>query len=150
MKILGCIWVASIVVFGCTIPKSNQKLKPPTINWTALDEPPLFSDCPTETPSVNWHCFTNTLQQKLTKRLLPAAASFENGIDTLFVVLKVDTIGRVSVVGLSENTTSKFQTLVLPAIEEVIESIPRLQPAFKTNLEVPVEVTWTLPVCLSK
>lgn len=139
-----------MLVFGCTFPNPKEQPKPPNLNWTALDEPPLFSDCPTENSTSNWQCFTNKLQQKLTKKLLPTAASFENGTDTLFVVLKVDTIGQVSVVGLSKKTTSTIQTLVLPAIEEVVESIPRLQPAFKTNLEIPVEVTWTLPVFLSR
>ena len=36
------------------------------------------------------------------------------------------------------------------AIEEVIASLPLLQPAFKTNLEVPVEAQWILPVAISK
>ena len=36
------------------------------------------------------------------------------------------------------------------AFEEVIATFPLFQPAFKTNLEVPVEVQWTLPVAISK
>ncbi|MDA0779959.1 MAG: hypothetical protein O2810_03295 [Bacteroidetes bacterium] len=134
------------IVIGCTSPKTKPQA--PNINWTAMDEPPLFPDCPKEDVQQNWNCFTDVLQIKLKNRLLSKPMSSLDLIDTLFVTLKVDTIGQLSVMGYSNK--NNLSPMVYSSVEEVVASLPKFQPAFKTNLEVPVEVHWILPVAIYK
>ena len=95
-------------------------------------------------------CFTKTLEKKLQSKWATNKLSFGDLNDTIYVTLKVDTLGQISV--LNYKNSAKLQTSmdIFYAIEEVIASLPLLQPAFKTNLEVPVEAQWILPVAISK
>lgn len=148
MKFSGLLLMLIMLLFGCNQPKPQHQL--PNINWTPLDEPPLFLDCPTEDANENWQCFSQNLQQQLADKLIPLSDSFASGRDTLFISLKVDTIGQISVLGLSRGGSNKMRELFLPIVTQTVKQLPRAQPAFKTNLEIPVEVSWTLPVCVSK
>lgn len=134
--------------FGCAQP--NPKPQIPNVSWTPLDEPPLFLDCPTENPKDNLNCFTKTLQEKLDQKLIPNGLSRTEIMDTLFVTLKVDTVGQLSILGYSQSNMNTVLPKVYSSVEDVITSLPRFQPAFKTNLEIPVEVQWTLPVVISQ
>ena len=138
----------SALFLGCQ--QTTPKPQLPNINWTSLDEPPLFLDCPSENANENWKCFTRKLQQELSKKLEPLSSSFASGRDTLIVVLKVDTVGQISVLELAKVRSQKNRELFLPVVTETVKQLPRLQPAFETNLEIPVQVSWTLPVYLSK
>lgn len=148
MKFFGLLFLSVLLFLGCQ--QSAPKPQLPTISWTNLDEPPLFLDCPTENATQNWQCFTQKLQQTLSKKLIPLSDSFASGLDTLHVVLKVDTIGQISVLKLAKVRSQKNRELFMPVITKTVAQLPLLQPAFKTNLEVPVQVSWTLPVYLSK
>jgi hypothetical protein len=71
-------------------------------------------------------------------------------LDTLFITLKVDTLGQLSILGYKHSDKERVLPKVYSSVEDVITSLPRFQPAFKTNLEIPVEVQWTLPVAISQ
>jgi len=142
------LFVLLFIFFGCSTPK--PKAPPPSIHWTALDEPPLYPDCPAQDAQANWQCFTEIMQHKLNSKLQPLAKHFPKGTDTLFFSLKVDTLGQLHVLGLNKEIAPELSALVLPTVSETLSELPPLQPAFKTNLEIPVEVGWTLPVCVTK
>ncbi|SRR5210317_758949 len=135
-------------VFGCSTPK--KQTPPPNIDWTASDEPPMYPDCPLDNPQANWQCFTNIIQKKLNNKLQPFAKHFPKGTDTLFFSLKVDTLGQLHLLGVNKDINQELSSLVLPQVTSTLSDLPALQPAFKTNLEIPVEVRWTLPVCVTK
>ena len=63
MKIWGLFLTISLLFFACTNPKPTPQA--PNVNWTQLDEPPLFPDCPQDDVKLNWDCFTKTLEKKL-------------------------------------------------------------------------------------
>lgn len=134
------------IIIGCVSPKTKPQA--PNINWTAMDEPPLYPDCPKEDVRQNWNCFTDLLQIKLKNKLLSKSMLSLDLIDTLYVILKVDTIGQLSVMGYSNK--NNLSPIVYSSVEEVVAALPKFQPAFKTNLEVPVEVHWELPVAIYK
>lgn len=134
---------------ACTNPNPNPKPHVPNINWTNLDEPPLFYDCPQDDAKLNWDCFSKVLKDKLGRKLNTNKYFSYNLIDTIFVTIKVDTLGQISVLKYNDDQI-QIPPVVLTAFEEVIATFPLFQPAFKTNLEVPVEVQWTLPVAISK
>lgn len=115
-----------------------------------MDEPPLYPDCPMENPEDNLNCFVKTLQERLDKELKMSVMSNINMMDTLFVTLKVDTAGQLSILGYKHSNRERVLPKVFSSVEDVITSLPRFQPAFKTNLEIPVEVQWTLPVAISQ
>ena len=148
MKIWELFLTITLLFFACTTPK--PKLQAPNINWTQLDEPPLFHDCPQDDVKLNWDCFGKTLQNKLDAKWATDKLSFGELNDTLYVTLKVDTLGQLSVVNYKNSAQLQSSPAILTAFEEVVASLPLFQPAFKTNLEVPVEVQWTLPVAISK
>lgn len=100
-----------MLVFACTYPK--PKPQAPNINWTQLDEPPLFPDCPQDDIKLNWNCFAKTLQQKLDAKWAADRHSFGDLSDTLFVTLKVDTLGQLSVVNYKKMTNFKVLLLSL-------------------------------------
>ena len=87
--------------------------------------------------ACGWVCFLDKL-------------SFNELNDTLYVTLKVDTLGQLSVVNFKDSAQLQSSPVVLTSFEEVVASLPLFQPAFKTNLEVAVEVQWTLPIAISK
>jgi hypothetical protein len=148
MKIWELFLTITLLFFACTTPK--PKPQAPNINWTQLDEPPLFPDCPQDDVKLNWDCFGKTLQNKLDAKWATDKLSFGELNDTLYVTLKVDTLGQLSVVNYKNSAQLQSSAAILTAFEEVVASLPLFQPAFKTNLEVPVEVQWTLPVAISK
>lgn len=148
MKIWGLLLTTTLLLFACNFTKQNSQA--PNINWTQLDEPPLFLDCPTDDVKLNWDCFGKILQNKLDAKWATDKLSFGELNDTLYVTLKVDTLGQLSVVNYKNSAQLQSSPAVLTAFEEVVASLPLFQPAFKTNLEVPVEVQWTLPVAISK
>lgn len=148
MKIRELFLTITLLFFACTTPK--PKPQAPNINWTQLDEPPLFPDCPQDDVKLNWDCFGKTLQNKLDAKWATDKLSFGELNDTLYVTLKVDTLGQLSVVNYKNSAQLQSSPAILTAFEEVVTSLPLFQPAFKTNLEVPVEVQWTLPVAISK
>ena len=147
MKIWELFLTITLLFFACTTPK--PKPQAPNINWTQLDEPPLFPDCPQDDVKLNWDCFGKTLQNKLDAKWATDKLSFGELNDTLYVTLKVDTLGQLSFVNYKNSAQLQSFPAILAAFEEVVASLPLFQPAFKTNLEVPVEVQWTLPVALS-
>jgi hypothetical protein len=59
-----------------------------------------------------------------------------------FVTLKVDTLGQLHVLGELKKLRPTYSgCLYFTAFEDVVRiRLPLFQPAFKTNLEVPVEV----------
>ena len=148
MKIWELFLTITLLFFACTTPK--PKPQAPNINWTQLDEPPLFPDCPQDDVKLNWDCFGKTLQNKLDAKWATDKLSFGELNDTLYVTLKVDTLGQLSFVNYKNSAQLQSFPAILAAFEEVVASLPLFQPAFKTNLEVPVEVQWTLPVAISK
>ena len=75
--------------------------------------------------------------------------SFGELNDTIYVTLKVDTLGQLSVVNYSYSDQLQILPAVFTTFDEVVATLPLFQPAFKTNLEVPVEIQWTLPVAIS-
>jgi len=75
--------------------------------------------------------------------------SFGELNDTIYVTLKVDTLGQLSVVNYSYSDQLQILPAVFTTFDEVVTTLPLFQPAFKTNLEVPVEIQWTLPVAIS-
>ena len=147
MKIWGLFLTITLLFFACTNPKPTPQS--PTTNWTQLDEPPLFPDCPQEDVNLNWACFAKTLQNKLDVTWAAMKLSFGELNDTIYVTLKVDTLGQLSLVNYSHSDQLQIPTAVFTAFDEVVASLPLFQPAFKTNLEVPVEIQWTLPVAIS-
>lgn len=147
MKIWGFFLTTGLLFVACTNP--NPKPHSPNVNWMNLDEPPLFSDCPQDDAKLNWDCFSKVLKEKLDEKWNTNKYSFDNLNDTIYVTIKVDTLGQISVLKYKNNHI-QISPVVLAAFEEVIATFPLSQPAFKTNLEVPVEVQWTLPVAISK
>ena len=115
-----------------------------------MDEPPIYLDCPKDDVIQNWSCFIKIIETKLENKFLSKHISSSELIDTLFVTLKVDTIGQLSIKGFTNNKKSTISPKVLSSVEEVVASLSKFQPAFKTNLEVPVEVHWMLPVAIYK
>ena len=148
MKLWGLFLIISLLFFVCTNPKPTPQA--PNVNWTQLDEPPLFPDCPQYDVKLNWDCFAITLQKKLDVKWASDKLSFNELNDTLYVTLKVDTLGQLSVVNFKDSAQLQSSPVVLTSFEEVVASLPLFQPAFKTNLEVAVEVQWTLPIAISK
>ena len=148
MKISGLFLLLIFFFFGCQ--NAKPKPQPPNINWTTLDEPPLYPECPKDNPVENLYCFAEILQDRLDQKFLKDDIVNVETIDTLFVTLKVDTIGQLSVLGYSHANKELVFPVVYSSVEDVIASLPRFFPAFKTNLEIPVEVQWTLPVAISQ
>jgi hypothetical protein len=148
MKIWELFLTITLLFFACTTPK--PKPQAPNINWTQLDEPPLFPDCPQDDVKLNWDCFGKILQKKLDTKWAMDKLSFGELNDTLYVTLKVDTLGQLAVVNFKNGAQLQSSHVVFTSFEEVVASLPLFQPAFKTNLEVAVEVQWTLPVAISK
>ena len=58
MKIWRLFLAFSLLFFACSNPK--PKPQAPNINWTPLDEPPLYPDCPQDNVKLNWDCFAKT------------------------------------------------------------------------------------------
>lgn len=148
MKFWELFLVSLLFAFGCSSPKAKPQA--PNINWTEMDEPPIYLDCPKDDVSQNWSCFIKIIETKLENKFLSKHISSSELIDTLFVTLKVDTIGQLSIKGFTNNKKSTISPKVLSSVEEVVASLSKFQPAFKTNLEVPVEVHWMLPVAIYK
>ncbi len=148
MKYVGLLFVTLSLFLSCVQP--STKPKPPNINWTPFDEPPMFPDCPKEDTKENLHCFSEILQHQLDQKFDKKSLSGIAIMDTLFITLKVDTIGQLSIIGYSNINKNTISPIVFSAVEDVVASLPRFQPAFKTNLEIPVEVSWTLPIYVSK
>jgi len=148
MKISALLVLLFTPFIGCQNPQ--PKPQSPNINWTTLDEPPLYPDCPMENPEDNLNCFTKTLQERLDNKFKMSALSNIKMMDTLFVTLKVDTVGQLSILGYKHSNKERVLPKVYSSVEDVITSLPRFQPAFKTNLEIPVEVQWTLPLTISQ
>ncbi|MBL19862.1 MAG: hypothetical protein CMC82_08615 [Flavobacteriaceae bacterium] len=148
MKIWGLFLIFSLLFFACTNPK--PKPQAPSVNWTPLDEPPLYPDCPQENSKSNWDCFAKTLQKKLNAKWAADKLSFDDLNDTLYVTLKLDKLGQLSVMNYKNGKQLQSSPVVLTSFEELVASLPLFQPAFKTNLEVAVEVQWTLPIVISK
>ena len=147
MKFWRVFLLALLFCIGCSSPKTKPQA--PNVNWTEMDEPPLYPDCPKDNTEENWSCFTEIIQNKLDKKFDSDLISPVK-LDTLYVSLKVDTIGQLSIMGYSNTKQGSIPPLVFSSVEEVVASLPRFQPAFKTNLEIPVEVHWTLPVAISE
>ena len=146
MKFWQLFLVSFLFIIGCTSPKTKPQA--PNINWTEMDEPPIYLDCPKDDIIQNWNCFTVLIQTKLENKFRLNRISSLELMDTLFVKLKVDTIGQLSVTGYSNK--NNISPEIFSSVEEVVASLSKFQPAFKTNLEVPVEVHWMLPVAIYK
>ena len=146
MKVIGLSVATFLFVVSCSQPKPQ----PPNLSWSSLDEPPRYTACLEEDPVANWACFTTMLQGRLATKFQHIHTSIPLGVDTLFITLKVDTTGQLYMLDGPKRDTSYLHNLVLPLVSETLSDLPRLTPAFKTNLEVPVEVTWTLPVYITK
>ena len=148
MKVSGILVLFFFFFLGCQNP--NPKPQAPNINWTTLDEPPLYPDCPIDNAKTNMECFAKILQEKLDGISHKRGLSFRKNSDTLYITLHVDTLGQLSVLTYKLSSKKTVLPFAISEIKNVISTLPRFQPAFKTNLEIPVEVKWSLPVVISQ
>lgn len=148
MKVSGILILLFFFFLGCQNPNSTPHA--PNINWTTLDEPPLFLDCPMDNAKINMECFAKTLQEKLVGISHKKGLSFRKNPDTLYITLHVDTLGQLSVLTYKLSSKKTVLPFAISEIKNVISTLPRFQPAFKTNLEIPVEVKWSLPIVISQ
>jgi hypothetical protein len=130
--------------------KSKHIQKVDTIvDFNTVDAFPLFPDCK-EIPSREKQqiCFQLEMAQHIYSSLNEYSLNAKEVLnDTVFVKLKIDTLGKTS---LSTIKISNETRILIPEFDSIlklsIEKLPKLQPAIKRNM--PVTTEFTLPIIL--
>ena len=145
MKLLS--YYLSFLLFIGSCSRHTNKLSKPNLNWTNFDEVPLYIECSEVEIKLNTECFTKILLDSISKKLKSNSYFSSSFNDTFLIELKIDTLGKLSV--NRYRNKNKISNIIITSVEEAVESMSLFQPAFKTNLEIPVEVMWTLPLRIS-
>jgi len=129
-----------------------------TINWNEVDSYPLFESCNELAPKLEQeNCFKDTFVNHLVDTLNQYDFTIKKPVlDTIFLDLKIDNKGNISVLTINANNEAKKELPELrSAVEESINSLPKIYAAQKKAISkskvqlIPVTTKFTLPIILN-
>jgi hypothetical protein len=141
----SCDWQKSPDVL--TQELADAELK--TINWNELDQFPLFSVCDeTVSKPKQQECFQSTLMLHLSMALQDFNLKVNNEIsDTLYLNFKVDTLGSVSVLDISNHAIISLENPdFINFVDKRLKGLPKLEPALKRG--IPVSAQFRVPLVI--
>ena len=139
----GCHLFESTKVPASEIKKAST--------WSEDDQHPSFPECEDLSGDALTDCFQQVIQMAIADALPPESLMATEPIEEeVTLVLIVDKNGSFS---LESFEASRRLESALPDLEGqlqmVIEGLPQAQPAMKTNVGVPVQVSFELPIRIS-
>lgn len=141
----SCEWQKSTATLTQELVDAELK----TINWNELDQFPLFDACDeTGTKPEQQECFQTTLMLHLAMALQDLDLKSEKELhDTLYLDLKVDNSGGISVLQISDHALlTEENPDFLEVLGKGLKGLPRLQPALKRG--IPVSAQFRVPLVL--
>ena len=126
--------------------KQTDQVRKPDTSWQSTDQSPVFPGCEVkETIPEQWICFQDSVLQRV--EAFFAENPIENVNDTLasiLLYLRVDHHGTI----LLESIEAAPSSSVRDAMQSVIDKLPKVSPATKTNLGVITQVQFRVPIQL--
>ena len=143
-----------LTTMGCHLFKSTKvpatEIKKAS-TWSDQDQHPSFPECEGLEDDALTDCFQQVIQTAISEALPADALVASEPIDEeITLTLVVDKNGAFT---LDTFEASRGLKNALPDLEtqlgSVIESLPQAQPAMKTNVGIPVQVRFELPLKIS-
>jgi len=120
------------------------------IDWTAVDEYPLFNDCDElVSKEIQRTCFEEKLLLHLSEGLKEFELTSELEInDVVFLDFKIENDGAITIVNIENkeifgSQMEKFEDKVARSLK----NLPRIEPALKRG--IPVSAKFRIPIFLS-
>ncbi len=145
-----------VLLTGCDLFVSQEKKtrelveqEMVAIDWNEVDSYPLFANCDeTLTKAGQRACFEQEVLSYFTKALEHVKLTPVSGQDTLVQVdFLVDREGQVSILEIQKTADTDEQLPDFDAmIADVLEHMPKLQPALKRG--IPVKARFRIPIVL--
>jgi hypothetical protein len=120
------------------------------LNLDSVDQYPLFEACDELAPKTEQKaCFEQTILAHLSESFSHYEFLVTESVhDTLMVVFKVDSVGKVSLLKLETNARI---TNEIPEFDGIVEQslkiLPRIEPAIKKG--IPVSAKFSLPLVVN-
>ncbi len=131
----------SLVLVGCKqLPQPSM----PSITWSDQDEPPIYPGC--EKKIDIWNCFeTNILlffHLKIQSNPIDKLSPYP---DTVYLKLLVNNKGRINLQAI-ETVPDRSTEDLQHYFQSLVDQLPSVGPATKTNLGVSTQTSFTLPI----
>jgi len=140
----------AVVFFSCEkLKKSPSTQHPTSFEWTFSDESPSFSHCDSlGTYQEQYQCFQTELNRLLSLQISQFQLQPNKSLnDTLTLTLLIDQKGQISI---QKRTANNHIDTEFPFIDSLLQQsvskLPRVLPATKTNVGLPVKSTIDLPL----
>lgn len=151
---LFTLFLCLLFMVSCSYFENSSKIEQiqevdTIIDFNTVDAFPLFPKCK-DVPSREKQqiCFQLEIAQHVYASLKEYQLNTKGVVnDTVFVKLKIDTLGKTSLSNIQISLKTKE---LLPEFDSILKisllKLPTLQPAIKRN--IPVNVEFTLPIVL--
>lgn len=119
------------------------------VDFNSVDAFPLFPNCePIPSREKQQICFQLEMSQHIYASLKEHQLNAKEVVnDTVFVKLRVDNLGKITLSGIQISEKTKTQLPNFDSIVKVsLQQLPTLQPAIKRDM--PVTTEFTLPIIL--
>lgn len=126
----------------------TEELK--SFNWNDVDQYPVFESCLEINNVKNKNnCFVETITSSFRKNLKTNNLVLNRTlVDTVRMGLKVDKMGKISIVNMTiSDQNNKYKEVITKSFENTVSSLPKLYPAIKRGQEV--DVIFNIPIIIS-
>ena len=126
----------------------TEELK--SFNWNDVDQYPVFENCLEINNVKNKNnCFVETITSSFRENLKTNNLVLNRTlVDTVRMVLKVDKMGKISIVNMTiSDQNNKYKEVITKSFENTVSSLSKLYPAIKRGQEV--DVIFNIPIIIS-
>ena len=120
-------------------------------SWSKKDQVPSYPECESLQKDEQLECFQNIISERLMMSISDANMVASSPFDeSVILILKVDKTGIFSLVEAQiPNSAEEALPYLESTLNEAIDKLPKALPATKTNVGVPVDTQFTLPMQIS-
>ena len=143
---LRVFFIGLIMLANACKQTDAEQVRKPNISWQSTDQPPVYPGCENrESIAAQWDCFQASISRAIWIYFIDKPIQINpNAPKTVLLHVAVDKSGKVQLKGMEPDSYPEIRE----AMQMVIEKLPTMSPATKTNLGVSAQVQFRIPIQL--
>lgn len=143
---LRVFFIGLIMLANACNQTDAEQVRKPNISWQSTDQPPVYPGCENkESIAAQWDCFQASISRAIRMHFNDNPFQINPNAPKIVVLhVAVDKSGKVQLKEMEPDSGAE----ILEAMQMVIEKLPTMSPATKTNLGVSAQVQFRIPIQL--
>ena len=143
---LRAFFIGLIILASACNQTDAEQIRKPNTSWLLADQPPVYPGCDDrESITDQWDCFQASISRAVGVYFTDNPFLLNpNAPKAVVLHVAVDKSGKVQLKGMEPDGDPEIRE----AMQMVIEKLPTMSPATKTNLGVSAQVQFRIPIQL--